>query len=297
MAFYADQDLVFTAIKKFNWNLLPVLLFLSLLNYFTRFLKWHYYLKIISIDITFKNSILVFFSGLVMSITPAKAGEILKPYLVNKITNDSIAKTLPVVFSERLTDFLGLIVLAAIGVFVFDYGKTVLIVAVVIVVSMILLIAQRNYLLKLFDALEKFKMLSGFLLKLRESYESAYKLIGFIPLVTMVFLSIVSWFFECFALYLILSEFNIDFSLLWTTFVYSFSTIAGALSILPGGVGVTEGSLTYLIHNNGFTMDISVLATFIVRVVTLWFAVVVGAISLFFLRKQIPEISETKTSE
>jgi uncharacterized protein (TIRG00374 family) len=89
----------------------------------------------------------------------------------------------------------------------------------------------------------------------------------------MFLLSFVSWFFECFGFYLILENFDNSISLFWSSFAYAFSTILGSITMLPGGLGVTDGSLAFLLVQKGFSADISVTATFIIRVVTLWFAV------------------------
>lgn len=56
--------------------------------------------------------------------------------------------------------------------------------------------------------------------------------------------------------------------------------------MLPGGLGFTEGSLTILLVQKKVPMDISVATTFIVRVVTLWFAVLVGIVSLSLYQKR-----------
>ncbi|MCK7516980.1 MAG: flippase-like domain-containing protein [Ignavibacteriales bacterium] len=74
---------------------------------------------------------------------------------------------------------------------------------------------------------------------------------------------------------------------LWAFFSYSFSTIVGALSMLPGGLGITEGSLTLMLVRKGLSELSAFAATFIVRAVTLWFAVLVGAIKSFIISKKI----------
>lgn len=56
----------------------------------------------------------------------------------------------------------------------------------------------------------------------------------------MFFVSVVSWLFECFGFYLILINFGLDVNVLWPVFAYALSTIVGAVSMLPGGLGVTE---------------------------------------------------------
>jgi uncharacterized protein (TIRG00374 family) len=106
----------------------------------------------------------------------------------------------------------------------------------------------------------------------------------------MTLLSIVSWGFECFGYYLILTNFETQIEVLWAFFSYSFATIVGAVSMLPGGLGVTEGSLTFMLIQKGLTENDAIASTFIVRAVTLWFAVLVGAISLLFYQKRFGKI-------
>jgi uncharacterized membrane protein YbhN (UPF0104 family) len=59
--------------------------------------------------------------------------------------------------------------------------------------------------------------------------------------------------------------------------------------MLPAGLGVTDGSLTFFIIEKGYSSDVAVAATFIVRVVTLWFAVLVGVVSVFLFKTRFEE--------
>ncbi|UCH65559.1 MAG: flippase-like domain-containing protein, partial [Ignavibacterium sp.] len=113
--FYADYEEVLSAFTWFDWYLLPPLLILSLLNYFARFLKWDYYLSVIKVQIKKIDSLSIFMSGLIMSVTPGKIGELLKSYLVKEVTKEPISKTAPVIFAERVTDFLSLLIISIVG--------------------------------------------------------------------------------------------------------------------------------------------------------------------------------------
>ncbi len=61
--------------------------------------------------------------------------------------------------------------------------------------------------------------------------------------------------------------------------------------MLPGGLGVTEGSLTFMLIQENISKDVAVATTFIVRVVTLWFAVLVGIISVSFYQKRYGKLT------
>jgi uncharacterized protein (TIRG00374 family) len=237
------------------------------------------------------DSLSVFMSGLIMSVTPGKLGELLKSLLVKEITNDPISRTAPIILAERLTDFLSLLILALIGAFIFDVGSGITVGTALFFIVFIFLISNKSLAIPVLNQLEKIKFLQKYLVNIHSAYESAYLLLKPVPLLSMTFISLLAWGFECLGYYLILLNFNIDFGILWASFSYSFSTIVGAVSMLPGGLGITEGSLTFLLIQKDVSKDFAVTTTFIVRVVTLWFAVLVGIISVLFYQKRYGKLT------
>jgi uncharacterized protein (TIRG00374 family) len=288
---YADFNEVVSAFSKFNWLLLPLLLFLSLLNYLVRFIKWNYYLSLLKIKITRTDSFSIFMSGLVMSVTPGKMGELLKSYLVKQINGTPISTTAPIVFVERITDFVSLMILALIGAYTFNYGRTIVAVVAIFFTLVLIIMSNRRIALLIILLLSKLKFLQKHLQSIHNAYESSYKLLRPLPLLYMTLVSLVSWFFECLGYHLILINFGIDVGLFWATFSYAFATIVGAVSMLPGGLGVTEGSLTFLLIQSGYPNEYAVASTFIVRAVTLWFAVLVGIISVSIYQNKFGKIN------
>ena len=101
----------------------------------------------------------------------------------------------------------------------------------------------------------------------------------------MFLLSVVIWIIECFGFYIILSKFNIDVSVLWSFFAYLFSIFVGSISFLPGGLGITEGSITYLLLKDGINKDIAISSALIIRFATLWFALIIGSLSMYKFNK------------
>ena len=288
---YADFDNVINAFGNFNLLLLFPLLLLSFMNYLTRFFKWDYYLKIVKVKMKKLDSLSTFMSGLIMSITPAKLGEVLKSVLVKEITGDPISKTAPIILAERITDFLSLLIIAITGAIVFDYGGKITLFVAAFFLILIFIISNKKIALWIITLAEKLPIVKKYLHNIHSAYESSYQLLKLKPLIQMTLLSLISWGFECLGYYLVLSNFHIDFGLLWTSFSYSFSTIVGAISMLPGGLGLTEGSLSFLLIQKKIPIDIAVATTFIIRVVTLWFAVLVGIISLSFYQKRFGKIN------
>jgi glycosyltransferase 2 family protein len=117
--------------------------------------------------------------------------------------------------------------------------------------------------------------------RLGEAPEAARALLETRLLLGMTALSAVSWFFECLAAYVCVRGLRLDLSLVDTVVVFSLGSLAGALSFLPGGLGVAEGSMTGLIQVLGdVPKAAAVAATVLIRLATLWFAVALGLVGL-----------------
>ena len=288
---YANLDNVISSFEKFNWLLLPLLLLLSLANYYFRFLKWDYYLSVLKVEVKKIDSFSIFMSGLIMSVTPGKMGELLKSYLVKEVTKTPISKTFPIIFAERITDFISLIIITLIGAYVFNFGREIVIGVGVFFILVLIILSNKRIAFPIIKMLEKNKFLNKHLKSIHNAYESSYQMLKPLPLINMTLLSLVAWSFECLGYHIILINLGIRVSYLWAAFSYGFSTIVGAITMLPGGLGVTEGSLTFMLIRNNFPKDLAVASTFIVRIVTLWFSVLVGILSVSFYQKRFGKIT------
>jgi uncharacterized protein (TIRG00374 family) len=60
--------------------------------------------------------------------------------------------------------------------------------------------------------------------------------------------------------------------------IFLVAVLSGALSGLPGGLGGTEATAVALLLLQGVSADIAILATAIIRITTLWFAVTLGLV-------------------
>jgi uncharacterized protein (TIRG00374 family) len=74
--------------------------------------------------------------------------------------------------------------------------------------------------------------------------------------------------------------------------IYSVAVLAGALSLLPGGLGGTEAVMTALLVSQGYPFAAALLITLACRLVTLWFAVVLGWAAIMALRVRRPVAQE-----
>ena len=286
LSFYANFNDVASAIEKFDWIYFIIILILSYLTFFTRYLKWEYYLRLLDIKISKSDSYQIFMSSLIMSVTPGKVGDLLKSYMLKKTYDIPVSETAPIVLAERITEFLSLLLIALVGIYFYDQGKLIVILLAFLVFGLVLILTNKKASSWILSKLANFRFVKKHINNFSIVLTNSHKMLQPFPFINMILLSLISWIFEGFGFYLILIKFGIDISLGWSFFIYAFSIIIGSIAMIPGGLGVTEGSLTLLLIESGATKNIAVAATFIFRVATLWFAVIIGVFSLVLYQKK-----------
>lgn len=304
------------AMERFPWWGVPAACALAAGNWFIRFLKWERYRRLLGVRLTTGQSMLIYFSGFALSITPGKMGEAYKSLLMKRIDGSPISRTAPIVIAERLTDLLGLLILmggaGAITVWTGqrlsganegpDYGRYISLAAVGTFVAClgILLVVFCDPLVMFFIRIAG---RIGFLKKLEHklvTFHDATKiLLAPRQLLYPTVVSVFSWSCEALALYLIARQFSGDLpeptdtpnaavTLPLCVFSYAYSMILGNIVfVLPAGLGVTEGLLGWLLdHCAGLSKASANSCSLILRACTLWFAVVVGlACTTWFERR------------
>jgi uncharacterized protein (TIRG00374 family) len=298
---WADARSVGRALASFHWLIALAALGLASLNYLVRFGRWHYYLKVLGLKVPVGHSLLVFLGGFSLTVTPGKLGEVVKAFLLRESHGIPAARTAPIVVDERFTDLVGLLLLACVGIFSFKADPRFLIVASILIGFGLLVVSVESIAAFFLRLSSHVPFVCKVTPKLEEAYRTTAELLRPRPLILGVLLSVVSWFFECTAFWAVVHGFagaSVDIQA--ATFIYASMTVAGALSFLPGGLGVTEAGMLAMLGQlaTGCNRSVAAAATFVTRLCTLWFAVLVGiAALLIFARRtritvQLPEKSE-----
>jgi uncharacterized protein (TIRG00374 family) len=156
-------------------------------------------------------------------------------------------------------------------------------------VSGLLVLSSRRAVRAVIRGIERVPILKRAAPKLLEAYDAMRVLITPRPLLLMTGLSMVGWGLECVAFYGIISGFQGGQADLGAAgFLYALTTVLGALSFLPGGLGVTEGSMSLGLVELSLlpSQSSAVAATVLIRLATLWFAVAVGLVALWAYRRR-----------
>lgn len=283
---------VWETVRSFRWSFIPLVLGFTVLNYALRWWKWDYYLKHLGIrSVGVLDSVLLFIAGMTMAITPGKIGEVFKSYLLKRLKGTPISRSAPIVVAERLTDGLGMLLIAGVGLTQYSYGWPVFAVLLIGAAILIVVAQKRTLAMSLLDFGERFRWIRRFSSSLRNLYESTYQLLGGKALSLMTILSAVSWFGECVAFYYVLQGLGTPAGpdlLLQASFIFAAGTLFGLASFLPGGLGVADLSYAGMVRTFGLLENEgAVTASFLIRLCTLWFGVSLGTLALFVLNRRL----------
>ncbi len=285
---YSDASRVVEAISRISLYWIPLFLSLSLVNYILRFLKWQYFLKRVDVFIPWKESMTVFVAGFSMTVSPGKLGELLKCYLLKDRRDIPISRTSPVVVAERVTDLISMIFIAIIGLILVEHRGAMIAVGagIVFVLATMIFLLWKSAFSFLTNLLCRIKPVN----KHRDSFEKFHTncsaLLDLKSLMISVPLGILSWGAEAMVLCLVAMSLGIEpgLSVGLALLAHSAGTIAGAVSMIPGGLGLTEITIGAILISAMPEVDAAV-TTLIMRFATLWFAVLLGVI-VFTIQKR-----------
>ena len=269
-------------LAAFHWPTYLLVLLLTIGNYALRYFKWDFLLNRLGIHIPHRANLWVFMTGLAMVISPAKAGEIVKPYLVRELTNTPMTRSIPALVTERVTDGLAVISLAAIGVSTYYADSAQLVYGTLgLIAAGLVAISVQPIAMFILGIIKRVPYLEGIGTKLEELYVAMRVCVAPWSLLVTYLISLVAWFLECIGYWLIFRGLQVDNAGIdISTFLYAFSTTIGGPS--PGGLGVSDVALVELALPlvDGLTAGQALASSLLIRVATLWFGVGLGAFAM-----------------
>jgi uncharacterized protein (TIRG00374 family) len=274
----------------FDWWMIPAILGFTLLNYALRWLKWDYYLRRMNMyhNVGIWRSIVLFTSGMVMAVTPGKVGEVLKSYQLKQLNGTPITNSAPIVFAERVTDGIAMLLLMGFGLTLYEPAQPAFILLLLATIIGLVILQFQPLIERIVALIEKLPRGSSIAPRLFAAYMSCRELLSWRVLFASTIISLLSWFGECIAFYFVLRGLGIEPSyllLLQSTFIFAASTLFGLVSFLPGGLGASEASSAGLLMVLvGMERGPASTATIIIRFCTLWFGVALGAIALAYFQ-------------
>jgi uncharacterized membrane protein YbhN (UPF0104 family) len=247
---------------------------LSCGNYAARWLRWSGYLRALSLRTTRRDDVLIFLSGFAMTLSPGKIGELIKPLLLRQTLGVPLARSTPIVVAERVTDLIALGMLVGLGALPRSPLGGALMLAGALALS--LLMVQPTLAAWLVSRLP-----ARLRDKLREPHEALRDLLTPRRFARSLALAALAWGLQALALLVIARPFA-ALGVLDALLAYGAPLLAGALAMIPGGLGLTEASMVGILRELSPVSAAQATAiTLLCRLVTLWLAVALGLLALW----------------
>ena len=291
LVLWSGADQFWNSLNLLPFWLIPVLLGIIFFSYCLRFCRWRWYLNHMGYSVPWKSNFTIFLASFALTASPGKAGESIKSFLLKSRHNIPVSPTLAGLFCERFTDALSVVLLACVGLLSLmkDIPLYWAIFALAAVQLGIILLLQNPQLLKsyLLKPLKRFSKLRGLADKLYFLVDSANKLLQPKLLIGSTIIALIAWGLEGMALYYIFQYLQAESVTLYQAIlIHTASGLIGAISMLPGGIGTMEASAVSLSIIYGATQTQAIVATFLIRLLTLWFAVAVGILAMLFIQNK-----------
>ncbi len=274
-AILADWASFSTAVVKLPGMIWVQLVGFSILSYFSRFIRWHYFLIIMGYKIPILRNLEIYLAAFALTITPGKIGETIRSVYLHRY-GVSYPRSIGAFVSERLLDLVAVGVLATFITSSFS-GQRALIFLLIAIVSTILLLFFRKSLMALVvKQVTKHSPVNH----LNKLIATIYFLLSGYRLTIALALSLMAWIAQGYSLYLIVQVLGYEVTASMVIAIYSLSILAGAASFIPGGLGATEVAIVLLLSSIGIGQADSITASLASRGVTLWFAVSIGVVAI-----------------
>ncbi|WP_091846038.1 lysylphosphatidylglycerol synthase transmembrane domain-containing protein [Palleronia pelagia] len=253
------------------------LLALSLVNYLFRGIRWHLFARRLGLDTRFGQNLRHFLGGFAMSVTPGRVGELVRMRWIGRETGWPVERTAPLVLIDRASDLsaMGLLLALALtfstGVIVGALPVAALAVAGAVIVTRPALLARLAI-----WAYGATGVLPRLFVRVRRAAQSLARFSHPATLIFASILGLIGWVAEGFSFWLLLGWMGADIDM-WTAMaIFIFSTLAGGLTGAPGGIGGAEAAMIALLVARGVPLEVALPATAVIRVTTLWFAILIG---------------------
>ena len=247
-------------------------------NYALRIIRWRFYLSTVDQYPTFLKSALAFIAGLIGCLTPGKVGELIRCW-VSSHYGIPWSASLATLGVERISDLLVVVLLALSGALASNkhqFTPWAIFLMICLVVTFVIL-RKKNLPSVISNIPFVGKKLASNVPYL--FWTVIHRSLGGRILWLTLILGTMGWFLEVACLYLITNSINPAISWAVCLSAFGFGVLAGALSMIPGGLGSAEAVMTTIFVWSGVSLVDSVAIVIVFRFCTLWLGFSLGVLA------------------
>jgi uncharacterized protein (TIRG00374 family) len=297
--YFIDFDTFVASLKKVRISYLFLVFLVQLLIYLARAARFEIILQRKGLLIYFSISSVHFFLNKVL---PARTGELSMPILFNRYLNISYKKGIGALFIFRFLDLISVVFLLAISLFFvrieeLNHYLLIMFAAIIITLQILFWIKLKLFINLLERILKriKIKKIEKHKEKLFEYFQQiiTYKesrTSGF--LLKLILISLFTWLLTYLGYFLIISSFNLDYSIMQVIFATSLANFTFLIPISAiGGFGTFEAGWAVGFVLLGMPMEMAVPVGLFTNVFGLIMTGIIASIGyiylLFYLKKRL----------
>jgi uncharacterized membrane protein YbhN (UPF0104 family) len=282
---YVHPSQLGSALARFHLAYLPVVLLLSLSYYTLKAYQWHLFLKPHQLDHGAMETILIYFAGQPTAILPL--GELGRALILRQHAKVNLGAVSATVVVQELLYPIGLIAAAVPGAGRFPGAQAAVITALVGILTIFtVLLWPRAFRLVLRFAVRipAIRRYSADLMALhRDVIYIARRPASLWP----ALLGPVAAVIAIAMFYFTVRSVGVEIGVYQVAFVYAVSHLAGGISLLPGGIGAYEGSMTFLLVAFGVASPVAAAIAILNRAFDRLLVTAVGAAVFFAIRRPL----------
>lgn len=264
-------------IAKLSVSAIAILLLLSVANYGMRAIRWHLFARQLGLKTSLTTNSRHYLGGFAMTVTPGRVGELIRMRWLRCETGWSLERTAPLALVDRAADLAAMGLMLGIAVALSTLGLS-LALPVAFTAILAAFVATRPTLLTAIVGWTY--RLTGLFPRLMARFRGAARSLAVFSdrriVVAAAGLSIFGWLAEGYAFHLLLMWMGHELPFWTAVAIFLFATLAGGLTGAPGGLGGAEAAMVALLSLEGVPLEVSVPATAVIRLTTLWFAIGIG---------------------
>ncbi len=282
--FYSDQRLSVTVLKDISLFVCLQVILLMIMSFSLRFLRWNVLASALGYRVSNLHNFFIYCSGFAFTATPGKTGELVRSIFLKDV-GMTYVDSLALFMFDRYCDLFSLSCIALVFMFSQNIINVTwfsillfLLVAPYIILNTSFIESRLSFIWERWKDAHRLKHVEKLLASLTRLFSVREFILGII-------FGAIAWSLVGLVFYIVLCALggNLDyFSALGAS---SVSLVAGALSFVPGGLGVTEYVQSSLLIDLGESEEIVLNSTFIGRIMTLWFAILFGSSCLLIVLK------------
>lgn len=305
MLWFIGIDQVIQALRMANFLYVLLAVLLQIITYGLYTLRWEIINKLADINADFNKLFpMVMLSLAVNNITPSGrgGGEPVRAYVLKKETDVPFESTFATVIADRALDTFPFIILAILTLIlvIFNYSLDLwiifalilaVIVVIIVVVSIIYMSINESFGEKIINGLvwllykfskrntenrkeQLINAVQGFQETMRITISDKNLLYYALPL------SFLIWILEILRVCVVFMAFGYPISPLIIAESFILSVLIGFIPVLPGGVGLIDGTMILLFASAGIPSGISAAATVVERLISYWMTTFLGLLTI-----------------